>query len=44
MTTPPRVTVTHTDAPSPAAIVAALAEAAEKDRIEQEQAKAQEAA
>jgi hypothetical protein len=44
MTTPPRVTVTHTGAPSPAAIVEALQEAAEKDRIEQEQAKAQEAA
>jgi Ni,Fe-hydrogenase III small subunit len=41
--TPP-VTVTHTGAPSPAAIVAALQAAAEKDRIEQEQAKAQEAA
>jgi hypothetical protein len=34
--TAPRVTVTHEGAPSPAAIVAALAEAAERDRIEQE--------
>jgi hypothetical protein len=32
MTAPPRVTVTHTGAPSPGAIVAALEAAAEKDR------------
>jgi hypothetical protein len=43
--TAPRVIVTHTGAPSPGAIVDALAAAAEKDRIEQrEQAKEQEAA
>jgi hypothetical protein len=34
--TAPRVTVTHEGAPSPAAIVAALAEAAERDEPKRE--------